>query len=95
MANHGNADSTRFVERRSEKGNLHRVKARRTIAVMQTAPSVGAGNRQAHWRIAFAAEAVVNGIGEQFLDDQLHALLASIAYTRRLRLPAQVTEQFG
>ncbi len=62
---------------------------------MQTATTVSAGNRQTHRRIAFAAEAMVNGIGKQFLDDQLHALLAGIAYSRRARLPAQMAEQFG
>lgn len=78
-----------------QRGGLQRIEGRCSITVLQSAAVLAAGYLKPYGGIALTAVTMVDGIGKEFLDDQLHALQASLAHTGGLGLAAQVTQQLG
>ncbi len=74
---------------------MQRIKRRRSIIIVQPAAALATGHHQPHGGVAFATVAVMDGIGKQLLDNQLHAQLAVRANTSGLRLSTEVIEQIG
>jgi len=62
---------------------------------VQPAAALATGHHEPHGGVAFATVAVVDGVGKQLLDNQLHTQLAVRANTSGLRLLAQVVKQIG
>ncbi len=78
------AGATEAIRARRWDRGLQRIEGRCSITVSQAALSVTTGNRQPDQGIAFTAIAMVDGVGKQFLDGQLHAKLAFGAQTGSL-----------
>jgi len=87
------AGATEAIRARRRNWGLQRIEGRRSITVSQPALSVAAGNRQSHQGVALATKSMVDGVGKQFLDGQLHAQLAFGAHAGSLCPPAELCKQ--